>query len=193
MKRFRFLLTSPLFLFVAVLALYYGAHQWNDPKISNPVSTNASPLVKSQNTEWGTVESVNDGDTLKVMLNGRQVTVRFCGIDAPEKAQPLGLEAKEWLEKLVQDAGGKVGIVATDIDRYGRVVAEVFLMTEPEQSVQQEMLMAGMAYIYPQYIGSCPNAEPFKMAESIGKENKAGVWARNDQRPWDYRKAKRAN
>jgi micrococcal nuclease len=57
-------------------------------------------------------------------------------------------------------------------------VAEVFLMTEPEQSVQQEMLTSGMIYIYPQYIEGCPNAVGFKMAEAIGKESKVGVWAR---------------
>jgi micrococcal nuclease len=103
----------------------------------------------------------------------------------------LGAESKAKLQQLVDVAGGKVALVPVDRDRYGRVVAEVFLMTEPEQSVQQEMLTSGMVYIYPQYIEGCPNATGFKMAEAIGKESKAGVWARNDQRPWEYRKANR--
>jgi micrococcal nuclease len=73
------------------------------------------------------------------------------------------------------------------------VVAEVFLMTNPETSAQEELLKAGMVYVYPQYINSCPNAMPFKTAESIAREGKIGLWARNDQRPWDYRKTQRGN
>jgi len=41
--------------------------------------------------------------------------------------------------------------VPVNRDRYGRTVAEVFLMSEPEQSAQQELLTAGMVYVYPQY------------------------------------------
>jgi endonuclease YncB( thermonuclease family) len=57
------------------------------------------------------------------------------------------------LEKLVQSAGGKVGIVETDTDRYGRMVAEVFFTVgQTEQSAQEELLKAGMVYVYPQYV-----------------------------------------
>jgi micrococcal nuclease len=142
--------------------------------------------------QWEVVK-VSDGDTLTVRQGSKEQKVRLCGVDAPEGDQPLGKESKAKLQQLVDAAGGKVAIMPTDRDRYGRVVAEVFLMTNPETSAQEEMLKAGMAYTYPQYIDTCPNAQPFKMAESIGKENKAGVWGRNDQRPWEYRKAKRAN
>jgi micrococcal nuclease len=175
---------------VVAIALSLGINQWSKSQASNSKAPNsAQTSVQSQNTEWGKVTSVSDGDTLRVDLNGKEVKVRLCGIDAPEKAQPLGAESKQFLEKLVQNAGGKVGIVATDTDRYGRTVAEVFfVLGETEQSAQEELLKAGMVYTYPKYIDSCPNALPFKLSEAIAQRSKAGVWSRNDERPWDYRK-----
>ena len=116
---------------------------------------------------------MSDGDTLKVILAGKAVKVRLCGIDAPEKLQPLETEAKAYLEKLVQNSGANVGIVATDTDVYGRTVAEVvFVSGKTEQSAQEELLKAGMAYTYPKYINSCPNAQPFKLAEAIAQSRR---------------------
>lgn len=142
-------------------------------------------------SEQWEVTKVSDGDTLTVRQGSKEEKVRLCGVDAPEKAQPLGKESKAKLQQLVDDAGGKVALVPVDSDRYGRVVAEVFLMTEPEQSLQQELLAAGMVYVYPQYIDGCPNATGFKMAEAIAQQGKVGVWSGNYERPWEYRKAKR--
>jgi micrococcal nuclease len=188
MKRLQRLINALPIVAVGAIALYIGVNQWSRLQASNPKAPKSAPLVQSQNTEWGTVTSVSDGDTLKVDLNGKEIKVRLCGIDAPEKAQPLGAESKQFLEKLVQNAGGKVGIAATDTDRYGRTVAEVFfVLGETEQSAQEELLKAGMAYVYPQYVGSCPNGDVFKRAEAIGQGSKVGVWARNGQRPWEYR------
>ena len=190
MKGFPGLIKALPVLALVAIALSVGASQWGKSKPS-AIASSPQLMEKSQNIEWSTVEAVSDGDTLKVILAGKAVKVRLCGIDAPEKSQPLGIEAKVYLEKLVQNAGGKVGIVATDTDVYGRTVAEVvFVSGKTEQSAQEELLKAGMVYTYPKYINSCPNAQPFKLAEAIAQSSKAGIWARNDQRPWDYRQSK---
>ncbi len=47
-----------------------------------------------ENSEIGTVVKVADGDTLTIEMNGTQEKIRLCGIDSPEKSQPLGQEAK---------------------------------------------------------------------------------------------------
>jgi micrococcal nuclease len=191
MKRFLWVVNALPILGVVAIAVYVGVNQWSQSNQAIGAAPQVPPVPVS-NTEWGTVESVSDGDTLKVMLDGEEIKVRLCGVDAPEKAQPMGEESKAFLEKLVQNAGGKVGIVETDTDRYGRMVAEVFfVLGETEQSAQEELLKAGMVYVYPQYVGSCPNGEVFERVEAIAQRSKAGVWARNDQRPWNYRKANR--
>ncbi|MEP0913738.1 thermonuclease family protein [Leptolyngbya sp. GB1-A1] len=158
----------------------------------NP-SPRTSLAPEPKQSERGQVVSVSDGDTLVVRSGGREQRVRFCGIDAPEKDQPLGSEAKAYLQKLVDDAGGNGILMQIDRDKDGQMVAEVFTRASDgsEKSLQEELLMAGLAYVYPTYVSSCPNGNSFKQAEAIAKEKRVGVWGRNDQRPWDYRKANR--
>jgi endonuclease YncB( thermonuclease family) len=88
------------------------------------------------------------------------------------------------LQQLVDSAQGQVAIVPTNRDRYSRTVAEVFLLTEPEQSVQQKLLTAELVYAYPQYVNDRPNAMiGFTMAEAGAKEQKVGLWAGNYRSP----------
>lgn len=54
---------------------------------------------------------------------GRQIQVRFAGIDAPEKTQEFGIEARKNLELLIF---GKVIIIqAFKTDKYGRTIAKI--------------------------------------------------------------------
>jgi endonuclease YncB( thermonuclease family) len=165
----------------------YQRWQPSSVSTSDKVLASTDQIEVPMSEQWE-VARVSDGDTLTVRQGDKEQKVRLCGVDAPEKAQPLGAESKAKLQQLVDAAGGKVALVPVDRDRYGRVVAEVFLMTEPEQSLQQEMLTSGMVYIYPQYIEGCPNATGFKMAEADAQRSKVGVWSRSDERPWDYRR-----
>lgn len=143
-----------------------------------------------QSQQWQVVR-VSDGDTLTVRSGIREQRVRLCGIDAPEQQQPLGNESRQYLQQLV--SGGTVILMETDRDRYGRLVAEAFTRSADgsEQSLQEEMLTAGMAYVYPAYVNDCPNANVFKQAEAIAQEQRVGVWNGSYQRPWDWRKANR--
>lgn len=137
--------------------------------------------------------SVADGDTITVKRDGETKKIRFCGIDAPEKAQPMGKESKEKLRSLVALAKNQVMIIPIETDRYGRTVAEVMAdVSGPwgnEMSFQEEMLKSGMAYYYKQYASKCPNHDAFVRAEEIAIASKAGVWGNpNLEKPWDYRK-----
>jgi micrococcal nuclease len=186
------------------VALLIGAgnlayQQWQQiqaarPNYDNPAATqphgtvNGAEEIEVPQSETWQVVRVTDGDTLVAERKGKQEKIRFCGIDAPEQAQPLGDQATAYLQGLVDQAQGKITIVPVERDRYGRMVAEVFVLGNEEKFVQTEMLQSGMAYIYPQYVNRCWNNLSMKAAEVIGQEQKAGVWAGDYQRPWDYRK-----
>jgi micrococcal nuclease len=146
------------------------------------VLASADQIEVPMSEQWE-VASVTDGDSLTVRQGSEELKILLCGIDAPEKMQPLGKEAKEKLQQLVDSANSKVAIVPLEKDSYGRTIAEVFFMTQPEQSAQQEMLTSGMAYIDPKHIGGCPNGSIFQSAEAIGRSQKVGVWAKEYQRP----------
>jgi micrococcal nuclease len=166
-----------------------------DAPVQSVKSKGSVPL-----SEHWQVVSVADGDTLTVSSDGRKERLRLCGIDAPEVAhgnkpgQPLGKEATEKLQSLVGNAGSDVIVVPIEKDRYGRTVAEVFVQkpnSQEETFVNGEMVMAGLAYHYSRYSGSCMNRDVIERGEEIAKGKKVGVWSGNYQRPWDFRKAQR--
>jgi micrococcal nuclease len=152
----------------------------------------SNPPSMATSEHWDVIR-VSDGDTIAVRQGQREVKIRFCGIDSPEKAQPLGKEAKANLQRLVDEAEGKVMISAIESDRYGRTVAEVFSSKNGiERSLNEEQLKSGFAYLYATYAGKCPNKEAFKNAEALAKSKKLGVWGGNYEKPWDYRKKERS-
>jgi endonuclease YncB( thermonuclease family) len=178
MKRIK---RSLVLLSISAIAAFLtvGCQQWEQLQGYPPV------------TEYWQAGEVIDGDTFIVHQGQTTEKIRLCGIDAPEAEQPLGAEAEALVRSLVE--GKEVGIVAVERDQYERQVAEVFIpgSGEEETFVQQELLMAGLAYVYPEYVDGCPNGEVMKMAEAIAQENKVGVWSGNYQRPWEYRQAQR--
>ena len=137
-------------------------------------------------------DSIYDGDSFRVSDGDREIKVRICGIDAPEKDQALGTESRDYLRNLIAQGKGRITLIETDTDQYGRTVAEAFIPTgngDEEIHLNSQMVAAGMAYVYPQYVGSCPNGSRMEAAESDAKQQALGVWANpNSQKPWDYRR-----
>jgi endonuclease YncB( thermonuclease family) len=134
--------------------------------------------------------SIYDGDTLRVSDGKKEIKVRLCGIDAPEKDQELGVESRDHLRRLVARSSGGIILVETDTDQYGRTVAEVFIPIgkDEEIHVNTQMVADGMAYVYPKYVGSCPNGARMQVAEGDARTQAAGVWADPKAlKPWDYR------
>ena len=98
---------------------------------------------------------------------------------------------RERLRSLVAQGDGSIGVVAIEKDRYGRTVADLFVMVgeEEEINLNSQMVMDGMAYHDEKYSGSCPQPEVLEKAEAIAKEQAAGVWANpGAEKPWAFRK-----
>lgn len=133
--------------------------------------------------------SVYDGDTLRVNCNGAIAKVRLACIDAAEKKQEGGIEARDFLRNLINKHGSAVAMIPLEQDRYGRTVAELILSpgSNPEVSVQEQLLISGNARIYEQY-SDCPNIGAFRLAQEIGQKNKVGIWGYNSLPPWEWRK-----
>lgn len=71
------------------------------------------------------VVGVIDGDSLRVMHEGKAEQIRLIGVDCPEKRQPFGTRAKEFTSELT--FGQDVTVYGEKRDRYGRRLAEVLL------------------------------------------------------------------
>ena len=127
----------------------------------------------------GKVVGVSGGDTLTVLISGRQTKVRLAEIDAPQKRQPFGQRSKQSLSDLVY--GKRVKVNQQDRDRYGRVVGRVY--TE-SLDVNAEQIKRGMAWIYRKY-----NRDRSLLAlEHEARGAKRGLWTHpNPIPPWEYR------
>src|SRR2546423_1753128 len=105
------------------------------------------PLLVYAEEFTGKVVGVYDGDTISVLREGRAVKGWLYGVDAPEKAQPFGTNARKLTGDLVFQRDVTVRVHTTD--RYGRLVGEVLF--PPGQSLNHELVRAGLAWWYRQY------------------------------------------
>jgi micrococcal nuclease len=193
MKRNALLTFAPIRVAIGILA---GAllQQWQRSFGAFPIG-GSRPSGQSQLAQ---VMDVQDGDTLKVWLNGRAERIRLCGVDAPELAQPLGGESRRYLRSLINKGNGTIVVVPVEPDRYGRIVAELFIQprsglgyqSEEEIAVNAQMVRDGYAYHYAKYSDRCPNGGMLASLEADARQQRWGVWTNpNAVRPWDYRRS----
>lgn len=157
---------------------------------SVPQFSNFPELPDSE--RWLVVQgSVSDGDTLRIGRNGEQLKIRLCGIDAPEISQPMGEQSRDYLRSLLPTEQ-EVTVLRVEKDRYDRTIAEIFVEHPDgtETHINSEMVLNGMAYVYPQYVDRCPNALPLESAQELAQQKRVGVWTlpNGGDRPWDYRR-----
>jgi endonuclease YncB( thermonuclease family) len=90
-------------------------------------STTSVTLPPAEERVTGTVTSVTDGDTMDVLIDGVDTTVRLLGINAPELDECWGDEAGSALTGLV--LGKQVLLVAgdEDVDSFGRALRFVYV------------------------------------------------------------------
>ncbi len=128
---------------------------------------------------------VKDGDTIVVVLDGQQVTIRLAEVDCPEKSQAYGQRAKQYTSGLC--FGKEVSIVEKNKDRYGRTIAIVYV--DDTTVLNKELVKAGMAWRYVQY-----SEDPvYGELEDEARNAHRGLWAdENPEAPWEFRKHGRA-
>lgn len=128
------------------------------------------------------VSGISDGDTIKVLLDGKVETIRIVNINTPETVDPrksvecMGIEASEKMKELVANKSVRLMIDETQAtkDRYGRLLRFVFL--EDGTDVGLRMISSGLANSSP--YGSFPHVffDTYESAENKAKELQIGVW-----------------
>ena len=136
--------------------------------------------------------SIGDGDTIRVTSpsGAGKTTVRLACIDAAETSQaPFGNDARRRLQEQLP-IGTEVSLRSKATDRYGRTVAEVL---KGATNINQALVAAGTAFVYWQYIEGC-DRETYSRLENEARLKSLGVWAvpGGIQRPWDYRRGRKA-
>lgn len=128
------------------------------------------------------VTRVVDGDTLRVLINDIDETVRLIGINTPETVDPrktvecFGKEASLRMKELAQ---GKYVYLETDQtqdtrDMYGRMLAYVYL--EDGQMLNRKMIAEGYAYEYT-YFTPYKYQQEFRGLQNFARASKYGLWS----------------
>lgn len=124
---------------------------------------------------------VVDGDTIVVYQDDAEIRVRLWGVDAPESDQPHGSEATEYLTQLLSDG---FTIVPMDTDRYGRLVAVLYLPNQTQ--AQTQLISAGYAWWWERY---APRAMHYNDAQTYAQSAQRGLWGEpSPTPPWIWRR-----
>jgi micrococcal nuclease len=151
-----------------------------------------SPVIGSQlllaNADDTTTRilSVIDGDTIQVKKDEQTVTVRLACIDAPEREQkPWGTQSTARLKQLLP-TGQKVRLKPVYIDKYDRLVAEVFV---GDRNINVTMVKEGHAVVYHYFLDNCPESRNILLqSEKSAKTQELGFWNQyRPQMPWYFR------
>lgn len=136
---------------------------------------------------------VQDGDSFVMQAaDGRRITVRIAGIDAPEKGQPFADRARRHLAELMQR--GELTLTPLKTDPFGRVVADVRLDGSDGPDVGLALVRAGLAWHFRRYASDQTPAQrrAYSQAEARAREEGLGLWSQRDPvPPWQHRDRQR--
>ena len=126
------------------------------------------------------IVKIIDGDSLSVDLDlGFKIqlsnaTLRLHGIDTPESRQrkrleerKLGIKAKEFLVNILEGNKDNLIMKATERGKFGRILAEIFIDSTDNPSVNQLLIEADLAR---PYFG--------------GRKNELGPWTKEENGIW---------
>lgn len=141
--------------------------------------TAVSCAAQPASTFTARVVAVLDGDSMRILRDGREVEVRLHGVDAPEGGQAFGEASREFLSTLVR--GRLVSVDVRDVDQYGRLVARVSV---GGVDVGLDVIRTGHGWHYTRYSGDAAYAQ----AERQSRQSQRGLWADAAPiAPWDFR------
>ena len=164
-----------MFKFFVAFACFFSVFAFVPEAIGNPQYINVS------------VKRIVDGDTIVAQFNQQNVSIRLACIDAPEMAQkPEGNSSRSYLLKLLPP-GSSVNVLVHSVDRYNRIVGEVF---NGNSNINLELIQVGQAVVYEPYL-SCDRSA-FLKAQLVAKQHYQGVWSNPGfMLPWEFRRLRR--
>jgi micrococcal nuclease len=119
------------------------------------------------------VINVIDGDTVDVLLDGREYRLRYIGVDTPERDEPYYSEATRFNRDLVDNQTVILVKDVSDVDQYGRLLRYVYL--EDGTFVNAELISGGYARIvtFPPDVAEVEN---LRVLQNDARNAGRGLW-----------------
>lgn len=186
MVRTRFSKLRPFLFYLALVALLSGCGTTDiSPTESHPAPTATSAAENEAESRFVEAEVVKvvDSDTIKVKFDGSEETVRMLLIDGPETVhpdkpeQPFGREASNFAKEMLTDKMVRLELDVSDRDKYGRLLAYVWVGEHMYNELILERGLARVAYVYP------PNVkyvDRFREIQAEAQGKGLGIWSIED-------------
>lgn len=142
-KPYHLTYTTYLTAFLVILGLLSCQLFTNPPAASNgfPLAPDP-PQLNSNLSETGRVVDIVDGDTIKVNIDGLDYSIRYIGINTPERGDVCFEEATEANAFYVEGQTVRLVRDVSDTDRFGRLLRYVYV---EEVLVNAELVAGGWA------------------------------------------------
>lgn len=130
------------------------------------------------NNETGRVVRVIDGDTIQLEMAGRNVRVRYIGIDAPESGRTVecfGREATEFHRALVAGQALRLERDVNETDRFGRLLRYAYL---PDGRMVNEVLVREGYALARSFPPDVKHQDRLRAAEREARQARRGLWGR---------------
>ncbi len=166
-----------------LLACYLAASPWAGGQLGPGVL--AAGWLARTPSRTCRVDRVFDGDSLRLICAGEVKEVRLYCIDAPERDQvPWAKQSRRHLREI---AAGDLELVERDLDRFGRVVGDLYALKPERRLLNLVQVEAGQAAVYERY---CTDGR-FLHAERKARAARLGIWSRPgaQQTPWTFRRS----
>jgi micrococcal nuclease len=122
-----------------------------------------------------TVAAVIDGDTIR-LDDGR--TVRYLGVNTPERSQPFYEEAKRFNAQLASGKSVRLETRGRERDGYGRELAYVFAGND---LINAQLIAEGWGYIF--LLEPLPQTDEWLRLQKTAQEQRKGIWRNGIQGP----------
>lgn len=154
---------------------------WNGT--NRRVLIKSSPSPEAKNRINAVVTRVIDGDTIEVNINGRIEKVRLIGVDTPETVhptrgeEPYGREASNFTKSQLEGKSIELEFDVQERDRYGRLLAYVWLNGTLFNKTLVEQGYAQVATFPP----NVKYVDIFTETQKQARENNRGLWGITEQ------------
>ncbi|HWB03542.1 MAG TPA: thermonuclease family protein [Verrucomicrobiales bacterium] len=165
-----------------LLTLFAGGLGASVPFLGLPETPSLTIIAGEPHGKTAALYSVIDSDTLTVSMDGRKLTVRLDGIDAPEPGQQGGPDATSALTALVKNRPLKIVFTGRDPD--GVALARIHARGI---DIAERLLRDGWAW-YREDRDKAIDSALLADAEAEAQLHRRGLWAeRIPVRPWEWR------
>jgi micrococcal nuclease len=127
------------------------------------------------------IVKVVDGDTMNVLLDKKQETIRLLLVDTPETVhpqkpvEPFGPEASKFAkDTLLSGQDVKLEIDVSERDKYGRLLCYLWINDKLFNEMLLEKGLARVAYVYPPNI---KYVDQFREIQKKAQNSGVGIWS----------------